>query len=411
MRYAGKKQGMNILLLCKKFPYPLKDGESIAVQVLSKALVDLGCQVSLLAMNTHKHYYAGKGIPPELRHFHRIETVCVDNRVTPWGALRQLFRRKSYHISRFESAAFRDKLRQMLQAGEYDIVQLETLYLMPYLEDIRRYSRAQVALRAHNVEHLIWERIADNCRVPGRRWYLRHLARQLKAYEVGKLREVDMLIPISDQDEKLFRRIGYTGRLLTIPIGWESSRAAADYGSYRQPISLSFIGSLDWMPNQEGLRWFVDRVWPQLSKVFPQLELHIAGRNTPDWVHKLHSKRLVVHGEVPDSASFINAHSMMVVPLLSGSGMRAKILEGMALGKVVLTTTIGLEGIDATDRQEVLIADTPEDFVRAVNLCHGMNGQLESMGRTAEAFVRRHYDATEVAKKLVAAYESALVQA
>ncbi len=333
MRYAGKKQGMNILLLCKKFPYPLKDGESIAVQVLSKALVDLGCQVSLLAMNTRKHYYAGKGIPPELRHFHRIETVCVDNRVTPWGALRQLFRGKSYHISRFESPAYRTKLRQLLQTEEYDIVQLETLYLMPYLEDIRRYSQAQITLRAHNVEHLIWERIADNCREAVRRWYLRHLAHQLKTYEVRKLREVDMLIPISDQDESTFRRIGYTGRLLTIPIGWESTRAVADYGSYHDPISLSFIGSLDWIPNQEGLRWFVDRVWPRLAQVFPQLKLHIAGRNTPAWVRKLHSQRLIVHGEVPDSASFINSHSMMVVPLLSGSGMRAKIFGGDGTGQ------------------------------------------------------------------------------
>lgn len=402
---------MNILLLCKKFPYPLKDGESIAVQVLSKSLVDLGCRVSLLAMNTRKHFYSGRRIPPELRHFHRIETACVDNRVTPWGALRQLYRGESYHISRFDSNAFREKLRQLLREEDFDIVQLETLYLTPYLKDIRQHSRAQIVLRAHNVEHLIWERIADNCRVPGRRWYLRHLARQLKNYEKQKLREVDMLIPISDQDERVFRQMGYQGPLLTIPIGWEPSRAVADYGSYRTPISLSFIGSLDWMPNQEGLRWFLDQVWPQLSRVFPQLSLHIAGRNTPAWVYKLHSDRVVVHGEVPDSAAFINAHSMMVVPLLSGSGMRAKILEGMALGKVVLTTSIGLEGIAAADRREVLIADTPDAFLKAVNLCHGMNGKLELMGRNAEAFVRQNYDALEVAKKLVTAYEADLIQA
>ena len=402
---------MNILLLCKKFPYPLKDGESIAVQVLSKSLVALGCRVSLLAMNTRKHFYSGSQVPAELRHFHRIESVRVDNRVTPWGALRQLYRRESYHISRFDSNAFRGKLRQMLREDEYDIVQLETLYLTPYVQDIRQLSRAQIALRAHNVEHLIWERIAENCRIPGRRWYLRHLARQLQQYETQKLREVDMLIPISDQDETVFRRIGYQGRLLTIPIGWEPARAIADYQSYRAPISLSFIGSLDWLPNQEGLRWFLDRIWPRLSAVFPHLTLHIAGRNTPAWVYKLHSERVIVHGEVPDSATFINAHSMMVVPLLSGSGMRAKILEGMALGKVVLTTSIGLEGIAAADRREVFIADTPDAFLQAIQLCHRMNGQLEAIGRSAEAFVRRNYDALEVAKKLVATYEANLIQA
>ena len=120
------------------------------------------------------------------------------------------------------------------------------------------------------------------------------------------------------------------------------------------------------MPNQEGLQWFIENVWPKAIKRFPKLSLHVAGRNCPQWMLDMNVKNVKFHGEVPCAATFINQHPIMVVPLLSGSGMRAKILEGMVLGKVVLTTKIGVEGIDATDKKEVLIADKVDEFHDAI---------------------------------------------
>ena len=183
------------------------------------------------------------------------------------------------------------------------------------------------------------------------------------------------------------------------------------YESFSGDISLSFIGSLDWMPNQEGLIWFLDKVWGRLSKRFPDLKLHIAGRNTPDWIINKKIKNVQFHGEVPDAVDFINKHSIMLVPLRSGSGMRAKILEGMALGKVVVSTKLGLEGIRAKDKEQVLIAENVEEFIQAFNFCYQQNGKLESMGRSAQEFVSNHYDHLGIAKKLIRTYESIMVEA
>lgn len=396
---------MKILQLCKKFPYPLKDGESIAVNTLSRPLHNLGCEVSLLAMNTHKHYFQEDAYPEALSHYQDIIKVPVDSRVKPTDAFLNLFSRESYHISRFVSPAFRQQLIELLRSNTFDLIQLETPYLAPYIPTIRQYSDALVAMRAHNVEHEIWERIAENTAFLPRRWYLKYLANKLRRYEARQLQQYDMLVAITQRDLERFRKLGYQKAAAVAPIGICSDAYQPDYSSYRRPLSISFIGSLDWMPNQEGLLWFLSQVWEPLARKYPELELHIAGRNTPaGWETKLAGNQVFIHGEVPDAAQFINGHSLMAVPLLSGSGMRAKILEGMALGRVVLTTSVGLEGIAARPGKEVLLADTAEQFIRQIEHCCLQGQQMESMGRRARNFVTAQYDSQAIARRLLDAY-------
>ncbi|NBC07784.1 MAG: glycosyltransferase [Bacteroidetes bacterium] len=403
---------MKILQLCKKFPYPLKDGESIAVTSLSRSLRRLGCEISLLAMNTRKHYFPVDQLPPHFNHYKTVRTVAIDNRVKPWAAFKSLMSEgDSYHISRFLSADYERQLKTMLQANDYDIVQLETPYLSPYIPVVRRCSDAAVVMRAHNVEHEIWERISANTRFGPKRWYLNKLTERLRRYEIQQLGAYDLLAAITERDLAYFRKMGYDGKATVTPIGIESSRYEPDFTSYEQPLSLSFIGSLDWMPNQEGLRWFLEHVWPALQQRHPGLKLHVAGRNTPSWLYRLNMRGLQVEGEVPSAADFINQHSLMVVPLLSGSGMRAKILEGMALGKAVLTTSIGLEGIAAGHRKEVLVADTPKAFVDEVSWAIKEQTQLCQLGKAARQLVLERYDSLEVARRLMKAYSELTVEA
>ncbi|MCB0587345.1 MAG: glycosyltransferase [Phaeodactylibacter sp.] len=403
---------MKILQLCKKFPYPLKDGESIAVASLSRSLHELGCEVSLLAMNTQKHFFSENGaLPSEMSHYKEALKVPVDNRVTPGGAFLNLFSRESYHISRFVSSDFSSRLVQLLKANSYDLIQLETPYLAPYIPEIRRHSDALVSMRAHNVEHEIWNRIAENTAYFPKRWYLKHLAHKLFRYEKEQLQHYDILVAITQRDLDLFRKLGFQKKAVVAPIGIRPLDYQPDFDSFRRPLSLSFIGSMDWRPNLEGLQWFLGRVWKPLRKKYPALELHIAGRNTSESLKaRLRGEHVIVHGEIPDAAEFINGHSLMVVPLLSGSGMRAKILEGMALGKVVLTTSLGLEGIAAQPGREVLVADSPKQFIEQIEYCLSQGPQLENIGRQAHSFVLSQYDSLSIARRLLEAYTAITVE-
>ncbi len=394
---------MNVLQLCKKYPYPIKDGESLAIVHLSRALHQQQCSVVLLAMNTRRHWYAGSAPPEALAHYTSVHAVEVDNRIHPWAALRNLPSSRSYHVERFVSEAFAGRLVALLQQQSFDIVLLESIYLTLYVPVIRAYSRAHIVLRPHNVEAEIWERIANHSGLL-KRLYLRLQARRLRRYEQAHLNDADLLAGISERDVALFRALGLRKPAIVVPIGVNIADYRPNEACFSQPLSLCFIGSLDWLPNVEGLRWFLREVWtPWLAPNFPELTFHIAGRNTPAWLHGLHLPRVHVHGEVPDASAFINAHPVLVVPLLSGGGMRAKIVEAMALGRVVISTSVGLEGIEANHGSEVWVADDVPAFVEAVRFCQAHRAQLLAMGRRARAFCEAHFDHLRLAEQLLTA--------
>ncbi len=398
---------MKILQLCKKFPYPLKDGESIAVTYLSKALHELGCEITLLCMNTTKHYTDVQTLPQHFNHYKEIHASDLDNSIKPLDAFKNLFSKDSYHVSRFVSEDYEKKLTTLLQENEFDIIQLETLYLAPYVDTIRNYSDAIITMRAHNVEHEIWERIKNNTRLLPKKWYISYLTKKLKRFEIENLNTYDYLIAVTDKDLSTFKKLGYKNGAIASPIGIDISAYKGEEVSH-ECQSMCFIGSLDWMPNLEGVDWFLQNVWEKAKQENKQLEFHIAGRNTPNSIRSLKDNMLKVHGEVPSAINFIKSHPIMLVPLFSGSGMRVKILEGLALGRIVITTSLGLEGIDAKHKQEVLIADTPQEFLDAISFCQSYPRKVKEMSARAMVFVEKYYNNHHNAHNLKSLYTNLL---
>lgn len=400
---------MKILQLCKKFPFPLNDGESIAVTFLSKALADLGCEMTLLSMNTSKHFTDIEKLPNDFNHYSNIIVTELDNSLKPMDAFLNLFSKDSYHVSRFVSDDFRDALIDLLQSQKFDVIQLETLYLAPYMETIRQYSDALITMRAHNVEHEIWYRVSKNTSLLPKKWYIKYLAHKLKRFEIEMLNEYDYLVAVTDRDLKRFKKYGYKNGAVASPIGIDISEYESKEMDWENP-SVSFIGSLDWMPNLEGVEWFLSEVWPIIHEKYPALNFEIAGRNMPAKLKKQAGNNVVMVGEVPSAIDFINQHAIMVVPLLSGSGMRVKILEGMALGKVVITTSIGLEGIHAKHGSEVFIANTPQEFMECITLCMHHPKIMQDISKKAQLFIADYFDNQSNAKKLKNLYKKLLVQ-
>ncbi len=400
---------MNILQLSKKFPYPVKDGESIATSYLAKAMSDQGVDLTLLSMNTSKHRTDLSMLPLNFDYYKAVYAVEVDNHLRPVDALWNLFfSTESYHMVRFMNTAFSEELVRLLSAEQFDIVQLETLFLTPYVPLIRKHSTARIVLRSHNVEHMIWERVASNSRFL-KRWYLNRITPRLKRYEVEHLNEYDLMVAISKGDLDQFRKLGMSIPGMVIPIGLASKDYEPDFSVFDRPISISFIGSLDWMPNVEGLDWFLTEVWiPLVVPRFPNLTFHIAGRNPPARLMGMRVPGVVVHGEVPSAQAFLNAHPITIAPLLSGGGMRAKILEGMALGRVVISTRVGMEGIEIEDGVHALLADKPEEWLSRIEWCLANKEQLRKIGVGAVSLCNSSYDHHTIAQRLLGAYRTLL---
>jgi glycosyltransferase involved in cell wall biosynthesis len=396
---------MNILQIANKFPYPPKDGGSIATLSLGKSFASLGHRVTILAINTSKHFSDPSRVPADLSAQIRFISVEVNTEIQIFRLIRNfLFSRMPYNAERFISHAFDKRLRELLSAEKFDIIQLEGLYLAPYIKTIRSCSSAKVVMRAHNIEHEIWQRTVAQQKGP-KKLYIRNLAGRIRRMELNYLNQYDAVLPITGRDGEMLRKLGCSLPSHIVPMGINTEELLPDDSRLEFP-SVFHIGALDWIPNQEGLFWFFNNVWGKILEKHPGLQFYLAGRNAPRHFKELPYPNIVFSGEVDDAYEFIRNRAIMVVPILSGSGMRIKIIEGMALGKAIVTTSIGTEGIATTHGRDILIADDPVQFAKNVcDLVENRNFYIE-IGENARNFVARHYDNFAITSSLAEFYQT-----
>lgn len=395
---------MKILQICNKPPYPPKDGGCIAMNNITLGLLDTGHEVKVLAMNTPKHYTDLKALPEEYKIKTQFEAIFIDTSIKITDAFFNLFTTSSYNIKRFYSKDFENKLAELLKKNTYDIIQLESLYTTPYLKIIREYSKAKIILRTHNVEHKIWEQLSNSNKNQLKKIYLKILARRLKKYEIKHLNEVDGIAVISPEDAVLFKQMGCKSPTILIPFSIDCATYPVQ-SEKATTTSLFHLGSMDWQPNQEGILWFLNNVWNKLSKQHPSLKLYLAGRNMPDQIKRTTQKNVIVDGVINNPTEYMQSRSIMIVPLFSGSGMRVKIIEGMALGKTIISTSIGAEGILCENKKNILIANSSQEFIEAVNTCITDKPLNDSIQKNARMLVENHYDISKNTGKLISFYK------
>ncbi|MBN1414164.1 MAG: glycosyltransferase family 4 protein [Bacteroidales bacterium] len=395
---------MKILQVSHKYPFPPKDGGSLAMISLADGFARAGHEVSLIAMRTPKH--GGKIDKSETGYaYHKVYTSYVNTTLNPFRLLSNLlFSILPYNAVRFINQKFRDKLTDVLLLDDYDIVQLEGLYLMPYTDTIRKYSGARIVLRAHNVEHEVWNRMASKAKNMLKRAYLKILARRMNLFETSFMNQYDLLVPISERDRCVFVNLGNQKPTCVIPFGMD----VTGQPPLKEPAeknALFYIGSLDYMPNQEGLIWFIEKVWKNILCRDINYVFYIAGRNAPGHLRNYLKKQPVIFmGEIEDAYHYMQTKGIMVVPVLSGGGIRIRIVEAMALGIPVVSTSTGAEGLDVSDGMNIMIADDPEIFSKAVVKLLENQTFFANIGKNARIFVREKMNSVALAAELLNFY-------
>lgn len=399
---------MKILQLTNKPPYPDIDGGAIAVLNLTKGLAGLGHKITVISMNTVKHQIDQDEIPPHINKLANFKFIEVPARISVLSALMNLlFSAKPYNAERFIAKNYKNALAGLLQEKKFDIVQLEGLYVCPYIPIIRMFSDARIVYRAHNVEFEIWERtyaLSSGLK----RWYIKNLAKRIKKFEISWLNKYDLLVPITPRDGQMLNQLGNHRPMHVSPTGIDSTVIIPHQTNLEYP-SLFHLGSLEWSPNQEGLLWFLKNCWPRLNKNFPELKFYVAGRNAPSWlINKLKLPGVIYEGEVADAYEYMNSKAIMIVPLFSGSGMRIKIIEGMALGKAIVSTSIGAEGIGVESGKNIQIADDEEGFIAAVEKLINNKSLFAEQSRESILFIQKNFDNLALAEKLAKFYQNNL---
>ncbi len=392
---------MKVLQLCNKPPYPPVDGGTLAMNSITQGLLSAGCEVRVLSMWSDKHPVKGDRMTEEYMEKTRFEAVYVDLGIRILEALFCLLCGESYHVQRFKSQEFAARLKEILEGETFDVVHVESIFLTHYVPLIRKYSNAKIVLRAHNVEHHIWKQMVRGVKNPFKRWYLKHCALALGVYEQSHVNDYDAVACITEEDKRFFRENGCRKPIIDLPFG--ITPEPLEHVEVEE-CSLFHIGSMDWMPNEEGVRWFLEKVWPRVHKELPQVRLYLAGRKMPQDLMNLDIEGVSIIGEVPDAMYFIGSKQINIVPLLSGSGIRVKIIEAMSAGKTVITTSVGARGIRYRDGEDLLIADTPEEFVEQIRRCVEDQDFCSQVGRNAYNLIVKDYDNEKLTQRLLELY-------
>ena len=398
---------MKILQLCNKAPYPTNDGSSIAIFNLAEGIADCGIELHLLPINTKKHFKPEDKIPISFLTKTNYYSVFKNTNTSFIGAFLNLFSKQSYFVSRFFFKEYERILIKKLLATSFDIIQLDGVFMASYIPIIKKHSKALITLRTHNIEHQIWERHLSNERNWIKKKYLTIQNNRLKLFETEAFNSVNAIVTITDEDKKGIQKIVPNKKIHTCLTG-------INLENYKQVLvpakqnTIFHFASMDWLPNIEAVEWLIENVWNDVLNKIPTAQLILAGRGMPEKFKNGNLKNSTILENVDKSELFYATYDIMLVPLWSGSGLRIKLVEGLAYGKAIITTSIGAEGIPYTKDKDLLIADTKEEFVNSILSLLSNSAQKKQLQINARLLAETNFDYKKLAEKLIIFYKQLL---
>jgi len=296
-----------------------------------------------------------------------------------------------YAVAKYHSPAYRARVEQLLATDRFDVVICDFL---PPVVNLPDRLPCPAIVFTHNVEAEIWRRHAENASNPVSRQLLTQQWSRMLRFEGEALARFDLVLAVSDADRKTFERLyprSLSAAVHVVQTGVDTSFFTPDHGTPER-AHIVFTGSMDWLPNEDGMVYFCREILPRIREAEPDAALSIIGRSPTPAVRRLADiQNVEVTGRVDDVRPHVARGAVYVVPLRIGGGTRLKIFEAMAMGKAVVSTTIGAEGLPVTSGHDVMIADDPERFAQAVvHLMRDVQARQSLESAARRLVVERH---------------------
>ena len=394
---------MNVLVVDEDFPYPPNTGKRLRTY-------------NLLSRMQEKHliHYVYHGEEQDFPDCPNIRCHPVDKTFTEKSGPRfyvellwNLLSPKPYLVSRHHSSEMIRRIHEITERERIDLVHCEWT---PYTENIRSLlGRFPSVLSTHNVESQIWGRYFETERNPLKKAYIYPQWKKMAAYEREVAGQYDQVVCVSGNDADFFARYTSPERVSVVPNGVDETFFTPG-GNGPTPGNLVFTGSMDWRPNQDAVSYFVEEVFPLIREQAPEAVFYVVGRCPPDRLRAQWEEvpGVVVTGTVDDVRGYIDSASVYVVPLRIGGGSRLKILEALSMVKVVVSTSVGAEGLDLNDGEHLLLRDDPQGFARAVLDVLRDGGAYVGLAATGRKRVLESYGWDAIARTLDAAWTAAV---
>lgn len=394
---------MNICFCTPRLPYPPIAGGRIEIYRLIQGLVERGHEVTLITAGDQSECETMEsevGV--------KIVSVEHDRSIKPSLYAQNLFVRDPLPIMNYRRGPFFEAVSSQLRKESFDILHLHTLQMTFLAQELE--TEIPRVIRFTNIKSLIYQQYARHTSNPAKAVYAYLQYLKTKRFERLITGHADVTLTITDEDGQFLNGINALGRIETLPAGIDvaSFSDATESGGENQdaePI-VTFFGSMDYHPNEDAIVWFTENVWPKIREANSQVALELVGKSPPEQVEALGDREdITVTGFVEDITEWVQRATVVVIPIRVGTGVRMKILHAMAMGKPIVSTATGMQGIAVEDDVHALIRDEPTDFATGVNHLLEEENRRTELGTNAKKFVAEHYGYDSVAMKLEAVYE------
>jgi glycosyltransferase involved in cell wall biosynthesis len=383
---------MRILFVSMDVPFPTTRGQRMRNWALVRVLFEEGHQVVLVSFAEPQDMNGNRDV---------LQSVCEKVELVPlpsastgkWkqyaGRLISLLSPLPYGAWRFRSPALRRTIREILEHDSFDVIVWDEVYNLVNLE---RDLPIPVLLNSHDLMHIIWKRYLDVEQSPFKRAYAWLEYRKLMRWEPQACSVVGSVMACSKHDSSLYRRMNPQTPVTVVTNSVDTKNYQATPGD-DDGRTVLFVGGMDWFPNRDAVEFFASAVLPELRRLTRNFKFVVAGRAPSAKLLRRFASAPEIHftGTVPDMRAVIATAAVCIVPLRIGSGVRWKILEAGAMGKSIVSTRIGVEGLDFADGDEILLADDPRDFAAAVAGLLADRSRREELGRAARRRVDEQY--------------------
>lgn len=405
---------MRILFLSHFIPHPPTGGASLRNYNLIRQLarshkVDLLTFTQTVRHPTREQIAQSRAAMGEFCRSVEVIDLPTDYSRLKWYGLlaANTFSAQPYSAWRFQSRAMLRALERHLGGRRYDIVHVDTIALagyLPYLHGV------PAVLNHHNVESSLLLRRAANERHPAKKAYLALQGHKLRRAERRALTAFAGNVAVSELDRRELQALAPEARIAVVPNGTDTEFFRPSSAT-SETVSLVFAGSMSWYPNRDAMILFAEKIWPLIRQALPNAVMHVIGSAVPPEVRRVGAQdpRFRVLGFVDDVRPYIAEASVYVVPIRVGGGTRLKILDAMAMGKAIVSHSIGAEGLDLEDGKEILIADPPEAFARQVIELVNDAPRREALARAARATAEAKYAWSRIAPRLEEFYRQLAV--
>lgn len=406
---------MKILWLSHLIPFPPQGGGVLQRSANLLKAVAGAHDVTLLAFNQKNilRIYdpdLSVSLPAALAEMNKIcrqvKVVDIDCELKRAGklrlALRSLFSHLPYAVRWLISDAYESALKDMLAQEQYDVIWFDTISLAQYRHRSAMNGKL-LMLNHHNIESDMMYRRASKERNIFKKIYFYQEAYKLRMYEKNQVSRFDVNVTCSVLDSQRLEVISPGITTYVIPNGVDTDFFSPDPASVADPYALVFIGGMSWYPNREAMLFFARQVWPLLKQRIPNIHMHVVGEMPPQDILDLskHDDHYHVHGFVDDVKSLFNKSGIYVCPISDGGGTKLKILDALAMGKPIVAHPVACEGIDVVDGENVLFAETPEEYVRNITRLIEDDGMRDAFSKNSRQLILDRYSYHVIGNELL----------